>query len=299
MKTILLFLLISFPLTLKGQNDSIIGLYTWSKSIEMKPLTADWQEDNSIPYKILSIPGQKFIVVGSQGENHSVVIIKILDYKKIDEKTDKKTDKNKTYKPLPKFFTYNFIGDASKYESISLDKQNSRNYEDRQRYFKINKSDLKYARKKIKIAASLSFGVINFPFKYRPQKDKGDFSGNFNLGAAVGCKFGYKNWRKTTYSLLIGYSIGSATLDSISVAKNANKLKTTNNFATISLSIGGLIEYNKVQVGIFLGLDRINRINQLEFDWIYQSKPWISIGLGYTIFSQEKPSKNDKDNETN
>jgi hypothetical protein len=71
-------------------------------------------------------------------------------------------------------------------------------------------------------------------------------------------------------------------------------LASTNNFTAFSFSLGILAEYQRVQAGIFLGWDRIGKLNQREFDWQYQGKPWISVGFGFAIFSgqKEKTEKN-------
>ncbi|MEM8907938.1 MAG: hypothetical protein AAGD05_08850, partial [Bacteroidota bacterium] len=135
---------------------------------------------------------------------------------------------------------------------------------------------------------SLAFGIINFPFKARFAEDRFDFSGAFNFGAAIGYKFKHKSYRKFNFSVLTGYSISTVVLDSVSVRQNAKDLSATNNFTAFSFSTGLLFEYEKVQAGIFLGWDFLNRINQDRYGWKYQGTPWLSVGFGYSIFSNEK-----------
>jgi hypothetical protein len=49
-----------------------------------------------------------------------------------------------------------------------------------------------------------------------------------------------------------------------------------------------IYKYQKVQAGIFIGWDRIGKLNQREFKWQYQGKSWISVGFGFAIFSGQK-----------
>jgi len=59
-----------------------------------------------------------------------------------------------------------------------------------------------------------------------------------------------------------------------------------------------MVEYQNIQAGVFVGWDHIGRINQNTYGWIYQSKPWISVGFGYAIFTKEKSKEKSKE-ETN
>ena len=144
------------------------------------------------------------------------------------------------------------------------------------------------AVKNLRVKGSLAFGVINFPFKYRIQKQVNDFSGSFNFGAALGVNFGHYAWNKWGFTFLTSYSISNVNLDSVSVGKNADKLRTTNNYTAFSFAGGLMVSYDKVQAGLFLGCDILSRINQATFDWRYQGKPWISVGFGYSIFAGSK-----------
>jgi hypothetical protein len=50
------------------------------------------------------------------------------------------------------------------------------------------------------------------------------------------------------------------------------------------------------QIGVFIGTDHINgnkyRDGTDRINWDHQGKPWISIGLGYSILS--RPTKREK-----
>lgn len=56
-----------------------------------------------------------------------------------------------------------------------------------------------------------------------------------------------------------------------------------------------MLQYKKVQTGIYLGTDFIN--NQTHYQWQYQGKSWFALGIGYQLFgvgigTDEKASKN-------
>jgi hypothetical protein len=113
-----------------------------------------------------------------------------------------------------------------------------------------------------------------------------DFSGSFNFGAAIGYTFAHRVDRKWTISAMSAYSISSLNVDTSMVNKNKPSLESTNNFTAFSISVGLLLTYNdKIQIGAFMGSDRISRLNQQYYDWIYQGNPWFSVGFGYSIFS--------------
>lgn len=259
------------------------GLYAWKESVPMQPcrlsdgVNAKGSDSKPLPL-VVSLPGQKFRALKVINRH---VIIKILDY------TFKEKD---TLKPLPDFFRYNFHGSQDTYKTFSRAGTDLRNYEDSQLYFKISVDTLEaYAREEKMINGALTCGVISFPFKFRPQKIGQDFSGSFNFGAGIGYTFKHKSWRSYTLSLLSGYSISNTILDSSSTTKNQSSLSSTNNFTAFSFSLGIMTEYqNKIQAGIFIGWDRINRINNNQFNWQYQGKPWLSIGFGVAVFSKEK-----------
>lgn len=280
-----IIILLLFFLAYQTQAQSVrFGQYKWKYTTLMTPCN-----DTGTPTdeaKILSEIGQQFKVV--QITNSSELIIVILDYTKIE---------NDTVKPyFPKFYKYNYNdSNTKKYRTLSFYEMNGRNYGNAQRYFKISQSDLDEAAiLDEKISTALSAGILNFPFKLR-LFPKVDFSGSYNIGAAVGIKFGYKSWRQFHHSLIVGLGISSIILDSASTHRNQNLLSSNNNFTSSTIAIGYLIEYQNVQIGIFSGFDILNRLNHNKYQWDYQGVPWLSIGLGYSIFSIEnkKPGKID------
>lgn len=287
MKKTMFFIAILFALTGYAQNTAVPrnGLYKWTTVVLMMPCLHNGSKETADSAKVLSLVGQKFRVLYVSNDNKAV--IQILDYTK-KTKCSAKTTQTKVYDATPNFFKYNYKGKPDGYTNLEATDVNSRNYGSNQRYFLVDVSYIDaFAVKETKVGLALTTGVINFPFKYRPQKNKADFSGAFNFGAAIGFTLPHKQWRKFTHSVISGYSISEIVLDSASTDKNQKQLSSTNNFSAFSFSLGYLVQYQSVQAGIFVGVDRLSRINQEHYGWHYQGKPWISIGFGLAIFSKE------------
>jgi hypothetical protein len=68
----------------------------------------------------------------------------------------------------------------------------------------------------------------------------------------------------------------------------------TNNISALTLSFGIMAQYHKVQIVLLLGWDRISNLNNTTYGWKYQGRPWISIGLGYSIFTTNTTDQSSK-----
>lgn len=124
----------------------------------------------------------------------------------------------------------------------------------------------------------LTIGILTLPFKFRPQGDK-SFDSDFNLNSTLGVRF----WTLGGGHLYgqIGAGIGGVELNTIN-AKGIGEDATINANA-LSMLTGLMIQYKKVQAGIYLGTDFIN--NQTYYQWKYQGKSWIAFGVGYQLFN--------------
>jgi len=295
--TLLLSVLLStISAEAQAPSSSLLGLYKWNSVVLMQPADQNGspnKTNNENDPKIPSEVGQQFRVVDV---NKGTALIIILNYTKT--KTDNSNGIAITTVTLrDNFYKYNFFGDANNYAGLSNEQKRNQNYGKYQAYFTIDAtvlSDIHLVIKDDKIGGALSLGVLNFPFKYRPQTGHGDFSGAFNFGAAIGYKFPHQSWRPFTYSVVSGYSISNTVLDSSNTVRNQGSLASSNNYSSFSFSLGFLIEYQKVQAGFFLGWDRLSNLNQREFGWTYQGRPWLSVGFGVAVFStqSEKPNNN-------
>lgn len=124
----------------------------------------------------------------------------------------------------------------------------------------------------------LSIGILTLPFKFRPQKNK-SFDSDFNLNSTLACRF---------FSLGGGHLYGQIGAGIGGVELNEVNSKGITDEATIkanalSMLTGLMIQYKKVQAGIYLGTDFIN--NQSYYQWQYQGKYWLAFGIGYQIFN--------------
>jgi len=263
-------------------NDGLIGPYFFNNPIILTSCSAKGDTDPNGTVTRVSYIHQYFNVL-SVNQNGDV-IIEIEDYG--DTNDIRITE-----------YTYHETN-TKRYNALETNNKSLAEYGDNQFYFKITQSQLKNsATKNSRIGGSLAFGVLNYPFKYRGQPQHQNFSGSFNLGAAIGLTFRHKSYAKFSYSLVSGYSISNITLDSASVTRNATTLQSNNNFTALSISLGGMVTYqNKIQAGLFLGTDVLNKLTDQTYDWIYQGRPWFSIGFGYSIFSngEEKTDNNAK-----
>ena len=173
------------------------------------------------------------------------------------------------------------------------------NYKDSKRrerlYFLMSKSDFqnktirRYSRR-----PSFAIGTAAVPFKIRTSPF--NFTNDIGIGPVVGIKFRLSRYNnKNFFNVLLGFGLSSVNLDSLSTNGNVTTNSPITNPAALTLSAGGVFEFSNIQVGAFIGRDYINRNNKI--DWIYQGKTWLSIGLGYTLFS--KSTTNQKGNTRN
>jgi len=287
------------------KQDIYLGtLYNWKSIIPMKEsknINGDYNIVNGNYIYQLSKISQKFYVV--KEHNNDSLLIKILDYTTDYPEKERDTSKNddslKTLKPTSNFYKYNYYGSKDNFDILSSEKVNSRDYGLKQKYFIVSKKDIE-KHSSYRIAHSLNLAVMTFPFKARFNNQKlEDFTGSVNFGTAIGYKLNHRNDNPWNLSILGGFSISNINLDSVSVSNNHNLLSVTNDFTALSLSFGLMVQYNRIQIGVFTGVDHLKRINQSTFDWDYNGKPWYSIGIGYSIFTNEKEKKGKKNEKQN
>lgn len=172
------------------------------------------------------------------------------------------------------------------WEKTSIDKQLEYNYTDASksdlRYFLLSKTYFNSPRvvPRYTMKASFTAGTVVIPVKIRSKPF--DFSTDVTLGPTAGVRWGISPYTNTNFfSAMLGFGVTHVTLDSLSTQ---GAIDQTADRPALTLSLGGVLEFSNAQVGFFMGWDRISR-NQEE-KWIYQGKPWFSIGLGYAIISR-------------
>lgn len=134
----------------------------------------------------------------------------------------------------------------------------------------------------------LNLGTLFLPFKIRPGFGSADFS--FNADVSLGGVFGW-NFRvhhfKPYYMGPIAY-VGTS-LISVDSSTTRGLIKQ-NNYLTGSITscIGGIIELDKFQIAVIVGMDFIpGKIGQ---NWMFTNLPWFTLGFGYQ-FIQRKDTK--------
>ncbi len=138
---------------------------------------------------------------------------------------------------------------------------------------------------------SFTFGAITVPIKLRfGMKDNQgnresyfDFTGDVNIGLSAGFKWRPTKTEDFSLNFLGGFSITSVEVDE-QTTKGFVSTNTKASAFTPNLSI--VFESKNFQIGVFSGIDFLS--GELGDNWVYQDKPWLGIGLGYGIFSQDK-----------
>lgn len=136
----------------------------------------------------------------------------------------------------------------------------------------------------------VSFGLLTLPFKFRFLDDK-SFETNFNLNTTLNIRI-TQLWNAGFYGQ-VGAGIGNTNLYN----SNAVGVSTGEeiNAATLTLLSGVMLQYKKVQAGIYLGWDHIN--NQKNYQWQYNGKPWFGFGVGYQLFKIDLGGSKDANNQ--
>jgi hypothetical protein len=167
----------------------------------------------------------------------------------------------------------------------------------RNEYFKMKKTDLDancyQIHGKNLSTAQLTVGFVTMPLKLRLGKNF-EFEPTISLGATAGLKMRISKHYPNYFNLLFGASTATVTIDSFSTRGRATQ--PVDNILVFSPSIGAVLQFGKSQIGLFGGIDLLGKSNNTRYDWIYQKKPWLTVGFGFSIFSlEEKSAKNKSD----
>lgn len=179
------------------------------------------------------------------------------------------------------------------------------------KYFRVKKREVEFHTKSIVpmnsifkkfFDFSVSSGTILVPIKIRSNQniDSGtgfEFSKDVGLGQFIGLKRRISRYHP--YFLTLGCTVG---ISSVSISGRNSKELTVGAVRDISAfttAFGVVLEIDRVQVGVFLGADRINGqydvvsqnengetvIEENGINWDYHGKTWFSVGFGYSLFS--------------
>lgn len=155
------------------------------------------------------------------------------------------------------------------------------------KYFRITKAQLDYkAIPSNTQRYAFTLGSIITPLKIRFSPF--DFSKDFGIGTTFGIKYTKSDYAPISFSALVGLGVTGITLDSF---YTAGKIKNRQEALAFTPSIGIMLEFGNAQVGVFTGIDMLSSSNPLFDQFIYKNKPWISVGLGYSIFTGNSGKK--------
>jgi|GEM_PF-3853144 len=133
-----------------------------------------------------------------------------------------------------------------------------------------------------------SVGILTLPFKFRPQDEK-TFEAQFNLSSTLNWRIG--KFYSTDYYIQVGAGLGSVELNSnnsLGIGPDENI-----NAATLTMFTGLMLQYKKIQAGIYCGVDQIN--NQQHYQWRNNGNLWFGFGVGYQLFNVDLGGGSNKD----
>ncbi len=144
--------------------------------------------------------------------------------------------------------------------------------------YTISRSDFDANAVKFQPRERLSIGLLTLPFKARPQGDF-TFDSEFNINSTLNWSFAYTN--NVSINLQAGAGIGTVGLNT----SNASGLSDNEaqDVSTITFMGGLMLQYKKVQAGLYIGVDNIN--NQSNYVWESNGNMWFGFGIGYDLFN--------------
>lgn len=271
---IFLFLIVNQMVILSfAQSDtkSITGKF-YITEVDVKVTNVNFNDMRIKGDYYIAKRGTKFTAIQVVDENNEV-LIKFWNF-------DKKAKKPKQFQPGSKSNnTYNYI-------DATVDGQ----------YFTITTEDLDRKTSAFNGSGhSITYGFSIIPIKLRPGNITRTFqyTNGFTLGVNFGYEYAIRSRKQQSISALGGVGISSVEISP----------ETTNQFiddkvqtsAAFTPSVGIVYTYEKFQAGLFIGMDKI--AGELGKHWIYQKKPWIGVGLGFTIFQKNKTEAAENQNQ--
>ena len=292
---LLLLITVLFAITNKGtcQEPENSKVYEIRNSIAVYPcyITGKriYQDD-----KFSTPPfGSKFILVRPLNTTNDTVIIRYLVWSRKKDSGLRKYYNDPILKnePVRKSEWDSIARWGNDSEKIS----STNDYGNRiDKYFMIQRYDLdsncvKVYNSGIK-SVVFTVGLVTMPLKLRLGSSF-DFQGNLSLGSTAGIKVRLSKYRPNYINFLLGTSISTISLDSFNTKGKVIGQPLTN-IAVFSPSLGVVFEFGKAQAGVFYGWDILNKATQSKYEWIYNKKPWLSVGFGFSIFNVDGKSGN-------
>jgi len=133
-----------------------------------------------------------------------------------------------------------------------------------------------------------TWGFLTMPLKLRfdnKNKETGlpaghfGFEQNLNFGVSFGGKHQFVSTNDISLNYLLGVSVVNVPLN------NATDGNPATSAQAVSLSAGLMFQYDKFQIGAFLGKDFTSEHAK---DFLYQGKTWLGIAVGVSLFGEGK-----------
>lgn len=177
-------------------------------------------------------------------------------------------------------------------DSEDYNRYNFNNVTKSQIYFLIEKKLIDVSSVKIYNRIAPAWGTFVYPFKWRP--NDGTFEPTFALAIAGGAKLNPWWTNKHVFSLLVGVGPSSVSLDKYNTTILEKPLDNKISVAAVTFSLNLMYQFDFVQFGVSGGVDNIFDSN--IYNWKNQGKPWLTFGVGISIFKDNdktaKPTSN-------
>ncbi|AZA56240.1 hypothetical protein EG349_15950 [Chryseobacterium shandongense] len=137
-------------------------------------------------------------------------------------------------------------------------------------------------------------GVYTIPFKLRLSSF--NFDANVNLGANLGAKI---RWNREvegglSFEPILGFGLASIKLDESNSKANGSN---NTNVSAFTFNTGLLVHVTKsVNVGFTFGFDYLSKNDQNNYDWKYNGKGWLGIGINVAFSNQNDNTGNEGNN---
>lgn len=169
--------------------------------------------------------------------------------------------------------------DQSKYIEFNYDVLNTE-----YRFFLIPGDVINIVTEKIYKTISPVVGSFTFPFRLRTQHDD-KFEKSFSLSLCGGIKWNPWKTNEHNFSMLFGVGASSVTLTKANTAASSGITENIEAGA-LTFSISLMYEWERLQIGFSMGMD--NLFDNENIKWKYQSDPWLSFGVGVSLFSKSE-----------
>lgn len=232
---------------------------------------------------IIAKPGYRFILVNIAD---SAYVVRFLRWESNNSHkglakavTKKATISNANKLNTAKNAAFVFIGNDTT-------KSNTENGDTtRYKYFIVSKGVLEQRIRSVYRLGipEIAAGAIVLPVKMRFSPF--DFTRDLSIGLSVGPKWRISQKNEHYFYLLGAINVGIVGLDS---ANTEGVVKKATDKGALGATVGGVFDFKGIQIGLFLGKDWLGRRDRQN--WGYQGNTWMSVGLGFSIFSKQNSS---------